>query len=73
MKPHLYLFVYVKKRFLGVVVILDLMIFGVVAFVGGLAALIGFLIIIGRRITEPNKDLEQKVERLESEVKRLEN
>ena len=53
------------------VVILDLVIFGVVAVGGGIVALIGFLVIIGRKITGPNKELQQKVESLENEVKSL--
>lgn len=53
------------------VVILDLVIFGVVAVVGGVVALLGFLIILGRKVTEPNKELQQKVESLEDEMKRL--
>ncbi|TGB03621.1 hypothetical protein [Halobacillus salinus] len=71
MKRYLYSFVYELKCFLGVVVILDLVIFGVVAFGGGVVALIGFLVIIGRRINEPNKELQQKFESLENEVKSL--
>ncbi|SFG14522.1 hypothetical protein SAMN05216353_1252 [Halobacillus alkaliphilus] len=50
---------------------MDLVIFGVVAVVGGVVALLGFLIILGRKVTEPNKELQQKVESLEDEMKRL--
>ncbi|UOR13682.1 hypothetical protein [Halobacillus amylolyticus] len=41
---------------------MDLVIFGVFAFGDGIIALLGFLAILGRRVTEPNEELQQKVE-----------
>jgi len=35
---------------------------------GGGVALLGFLIIIGRKVTQPDRDLQQKIDRLEREI-----
>ncbi|MCM3412679.1 hypothetical protein [Metabacillus litoralis] len=45
----------------------------IMAFAGGIIAIIGILVILGRRITEPKKELQQKVENLEEEVRKLKN
>ncbi|MFZ0474610.1 MAG: hypothetical protein WAM18_03930 [Halobacillus sp.] len=41
--------------------------------IGGGAALLGFLIIIGRKVTQPDQELQQKIDRLEREIKDLKN
>ena len=41
--------------------------------IGGVAALLGFLIILGRKVTQPDHQVQQKIERLEREIKDLKN
>ncbi|CCG46816.1 hypothetical protein HBHAL_4476 [Halobacillus halophilus DSM 2266] len=41
--------------------------------IGGGAALLGFLIIIGRKVTQPDHELQQKIDRLEREIKDMKN
>ncbi|WP_176791338.1 hypothetical protein [Thalassobacillus cyri] len=48
------------------------MIFFFVAIGGGIVALISFILILGQKITAPNKELQQKVYELENKVKQLE-
>ncbi|MDQ0232612.1 hypothetical protein [Metabacillus malikii] len=45
----------------------------IMAFAGGTIAIIGISVILGRRITEPKKELQQKVKNLEEEVRKLKN
>lgn len=44
-----------------------------IASAGGVIAITGFLVILGRRILEPKKELQQKIEKLEEEVQILKN
>jgi len=57
----------------GVVLMFDITFLFIMAFAGGIVAIIGILAIFGRRITEPKKELQQKVENLEEEVRKLKN
>lgn len=41
------------------------------AFAGGVVAIIGIFIILGRKVTEPQKELQQKIKNLEEEVQKL--
>lgn len=41
------------------------------AFIGGIVVLIGTFMMISRRISGPNKELQQKVDNLEMEVEKL--
>lgn len=43
------------------------------AFAGGIVAVIGIFFILARRILSPQKELQQKVESLEKEVRKLKN
>lgn len=47
------------------------MIFGSVAIIGGIIVVICTLIILGRRFIQPNKELKEKVQNLERELKSL--
>ncbi len=49
----------------------DLYLFFMIAMVGGLAVLIGTVILITKKITAPNDALNQKIHRLEKEVEDL--
>ncbi|WP_179295457.1 hypothetical protein [Bacillus sp. FJAT-45350] len=51
----------------------DIILFFIIAFAGGIIALVGFITIIGRRISEPKRELQQKVDKLENEVRQLKN
>ena len=51
----------------------DIVFLLIIAFAGGIVALIGFLVILGRRISEPKKELLQKIDNLEEEVRKLQN
>ncbi|WP_411739052.1 hypothetical protein [Peribacillus sp. S4] len=44
-----------------------------IASAGGVIAIIGFLVILVRRILEPKKELQQKIDKLEEEVQILKN
>ncbi|WP_179133942.1 hypothetical protein [Halobacillus massiliensis] len=50
---------------------MDLAIFGGVAFLGTIVVIIGFIVIIIRNIMRPNRELHQKVDNLERELKEL--
>lgn len=43
------------------------------AFIGGVIVLAGSVMILGRRISGPRKELQQKVENLEMEIEKLKN
>ena len=58
---------------LGVVFMFDIALILIIASVGGVIAITGFLVILGRRILEPKKELQQKIDKLEEEVKILKN
>jgi len=45
----------------------------IMAFAGGIVAIFGIFTILGRKIAEPKKKLQQKVENLEDEVRKLKN
>lgn len=45
----------------------------IMAIAGGIVAIIGILSILGRKITEPKKELQQKVKNLEEEIRKLKN
>lgn len=49
----------------------DLMLLFSIAFAGGMIALIGFVILIGRKIFEPKREMQQKIDMLEKEVRSL--
>ena len=49
----------------------DLILLFSIAFAGGIVAVISILVILGRKVTEPNKKLQQKIENLEEEVRKL--
>ncbi|WP_185819487.1 hypothetical protein [Salibacterium salarium] len=51
----------------------DVMLLFIVAFTGGIVAIVGFFTILSRRISEPRKELQQKVDNLEKEVQELRN
>ncbi|MBT2604164.1 hypothetical protein J7E55_14260 [Bacillus sp. ISL-53] len=52
---------------------LDIALILIIASAGGVIAITGFLVILGRRILEPKKKLQQKVDKLEEEVQKLKN
>lgn len=58
---------------IGVVFIFDIALILIIASAGGVIAITGFLVILGRRILEPKKELQQKVDKLEKEVQILKN
>ncbi|MGM0877388.1 MAG: hypothetical protein ACQEWV_22305 [Bacillota bacterium] len=45
----------------------------IMAFAGGIIAIIGFVVILGRRVSEPKRELKQRIDSLEEEVKKLKN
>ncbi|WP_176474873.1 hypothetical protein [Peribacillus simplex] len=45
----------------------------IIAIAGGIIAIIGFFVILGRRISEPKKALQQRIDNLEEEVWKLKN
>ncbi|WP_176222280.1 hypothetical protein [Tuberibacillus sp. Marseille-P3662] len=51
----------------------DIWLLFLMAFAGGLIALISFITILGRKIAEPKDELQKKVQGLEEEVERLKN
>ncbi|MFJ7746762.1 hypothetical protein [Peribacillus sp. NPDC097295] len=51
----------------------DIVLILFIASLGGVIAITGFLVILGRRILEPKKELQQKIEKLEEEVQILKN
>jgi hypothetical protein len=58
---------------LGVVFMFDIALILIIASAGGVIAITGFLVILGRRILEPKKELQQKIDKLEEEVQILKN
>ncbi|WP_179891172.1 hypothetical protein [Bacillus sp. AFS017274] len=51
----------------------DVALLFIIAFAGGIIAIIGFFVILGRRISEPKKALQQRIDKLEEEVQILKN
>jgi hypothetical protein len=58
---------------IGVVFMFDIALILFIASAGGVIAITGFLVILGRRILEPKKELQQKIDKLEEEVQKLKN
>lgn len=52
---------------------MELTFFVVIAFLGIVVAVVELVKIFSRRVTEPRRDLEEKVERLEKEIQDLKN
>ena len=50
---------------------LDVLLLFFVAFAGGIVAIAGFFTILSRKISEPRKELQQKVEKLEKEIQEM--
>ncbi len=51
----------------------DVMLIFIVAFIGGIVSIISFIIIFSQRISQPKRELEQKVYKLENEIQELKN
>ncbi|MGE6614063.1 hypothetical protein ACQKFG_26855 [Peribacillus sp. NPDC076916] len=51
----------------------DVALLFIIAFAGGIIAIIGFFVILTRRISEPKKVLQQRIGNLEEEVCKLKN
>ena len=51
----------------------DIALILIIATAGGVIAIIGFLVIVSRRILEPKKELQQRIDQLEEEVRMLKN
>lgn len=51
----------------------DIALLFIIALVGGIVAIIGTFVLLGQRITAPKKELQQKIENLEEEVRKLKN
>ena len=51
----------------------DIALLFIMAFAGGIVPIIGFFVILGRRISEPRKELQQKIDNLEEKVRKLKN
>lgn len=51
----------------------DVALLFIIAFAGGIIAIIGFFVILGRMISEPKKVLQQRIDKLEEEVWKLKN
>jgi hypothetical protein len=47
---------------------MDLWIFFGIAIAGGIVALLGFFVLIAKRVTEPTRALYQRIETLEKEI-----
>ncbi|MFJ8070689.1 hypothetical protein ACIQZD_17295, partial [Peribacillus sp. NPDC096447] len=68
------IFVYENtKNKLGVVSMFDITLILFIASAGIVIAITGFFVILGRRILEPKKKLQQKIDKLEEEVQILKN
>ncbi|MCY9002823.1 hypothetical protein [Peribacillus frigoritolerans] len=51
----------------------DIALILIIASAGGVIAITGFLVILGRRILEPKKELQQKIDKLEEKIQILKN
>lgn len=49
----------------------ELFLFFLIAGIGGIIILIGSVVLIGRKVNEPNSSLQQKIDNLEKEVETL--
>jgi hypothetical protein len=49
----------------------ELILFFMIAVIGGILVLIGSVVLIGRKVTEPKSALQQKIDKLEKEVETL--
>jgi chaperonin cofactor prefoldin len=56
-----------------VIFLFDIGLLFFMAFAGGIVAIVGFFFIVSQRMSEPRKELEQRVEHLEDEIKELKN
>ncbi|MBM7602599.1 putative membrane protein [Metabacillus crassostreae] len=64
---------YEKFKLGALLFMFDITFLLIMAFAGGTIAFISILVILGRRITEPKKEIQQKVKNLEEEVQKLKN
>ena len=55
----------------GVVVDLDIALLFMIAFAGGIIAISGFVVMLGRRISEPKREWQDKIDQLEEEIRKL--
>lgn len=51
----------------------DLILLLIIAILGGVVSLIGFIVLVGRKLTQPKEELRQRMDRLEQEVRKLQN
>ncbi|MBM7553573.1 hypothetical protein [Thalassobacillus pellis] len=58
---------------LGVVFIIDLIIFILIAIGGGIVAFISFFLLLGEKFIQPSRKLQRRIDELEAEVKQLKN
>lgn len=49
----------------------DIALLFIMALAGGIVAVIGFIIILGQRISKPKRELQQKIDKLEEEIQEL--
>lgn len=51
----------------------DIALLFIMALAGGIVAIIGIFVILGQKISEPKRELQQKIDNLEEEVRKLKN
>lgn len=49
----------------------DFVLLFIIAIAGGIVSLIGFVVIVGKRMMQPREELKQKIDNLEAEIRKL--